>query len=440
MNGAVGFNPPGDAFDGRRPAAHRVAPKMTMKFKALMERAVAASKIRRLAVARKSFGLRRYALRSLGVRGKPYGVNLVAYIRAEMGLGEAARGMATAMDAAGVPFGVVNFEHGNHSPHTNLSWRHKEVEQPGYDVTLLCINPDNADNLRARLSNKLLSSRYVIASWFWELSELPDEWVKEFSIVNEVWAATRFTQDAISLKSPVPVVRIPPAVRVQPGPILPRSFFGLPERRFLFLCVCDTKSVPERKNPLGAVHAFKRAFPKNDPRVGLVVKLNNSGHGEPELEKVREEIKGCENIYTLESIFSREEFNSLLAVTDCVVSLHRSEGFGLVPAEAMSLGKPAILTNWSGNTDYMTPENSFGIGYELVRLGRDYGPYKSHQWWAEPDVEQAAACMRRLLEEPELAARVGRRARATIESDFSPESVGGLIKRRLDYISRRQGI
>lgn len=413
-----------------------MASKLKMKVKALADRAAVASKLRRLAVARKSFRLRRVAGRRLGLPARPCGVNLVAYIRAEMGLGQAARGVAAALEAAAIPFGIVNFERGNLSAQTNLAWRHREVERPDYDVTLVCVNPDNGDNLRATVSNRLLGSRYVIGSWFWELAELPDEWVSEFAQLDEVWAGSRFIQDAVALKSPVPVVRIPPVVQAARGEGLPRSFFGLPERRFLFLCVCDTMSVLERKNPLGAVRAFKRAFSADDARVGLVVKFNNTGFASEELEQVREEVRARANIYTLERVLSREEMAGLLDASDCVISLHRSEGFGLVPAEAMLLGKPVMLTEWSGNTDYMTADNSIGIGYELVSLGRDYGPYKAHQFWAEPDLEQAAHWMRRLVDEPGLAKSFGRRARETIEARFSPGAVGGLIKKRLDYIRR----
>src|SRR5688572_799268 len=259
--------------------------RLKTKLKALVHRATVASKLQRLSWARKSFYLRRRARRRLGLRAKPFGVNLVAYIRAEMGLGEAARGMAEAMQAAGVPFGIVNFEEGNLSGHTNLTWSHRERDRPDYDVTVLCINPDNTDNLKARLSNGLLSSRYVIGNWYLELPELPDEWVKEFALVNEIWAGSAFIRDAVSSKSPVPVVRIPPVVQVKLDHVLPRSFFDLPEKRFLFLAVCDTMSVLERKNPLGTVRAFKKAFDRGDSRVGLVVKFNNSNLIPPELAR-----------------------------------------------------------------------------------------------------------------------------------------------------------
>ncbi len=413
-----------------------MASNLKTKVRALAGRAAVASKIRSLALARRSFNLRRRARRGLGLSPRPYGVNLVGYMRAETGLGQAARGMASALEAAGVPFAVVNFEEGNLAAQTNLAWAHREAERPGFDVTLLCVNPDNADNVRATLPNTLLGSRYVVGNWFWELSELPEAWVREFSLVNEVWAGSRFVEQAVGHKSPVPVVRIPPVVQVTAGGHVPRGFFGVPERRFIFLCVCDTMSVLERKNPLGAVRAFKRAFAPGDTRAALVLKFNNPGFPSTELEAVLEEVRGVPNIHTVERVLSRAEMVSLLEASDCLVSLHRSEGFGLVPAEAMLLAKPAMLTNWSGNTDYMTPDNSIGIDYELVSLGKDYGPYESHQVWAEPDTEQAARWMRRLVDEPGLAETIGARARQTIETRFSPVAVGALIKKRLDDIRR----
>src|SRR5437660_8866844 len=78
------------------------------------------------------------------------GVNLIAYIRAEMGLSTAARGIAHALESAGVPFNVLNFERANPSLHRDESWKHKEVDFSSYDFTILAVNPDNIFNARAR--------------------------------------------------------------------------------------------------------------------------------------------------------------------------------------------------------------------------------------------------------------------------------------------------
>ena len=364
----------------------------------------------------------------------PRGVNLVAYIRAEMGLGVAARGMASALSAAGIPFNVINLESGNYSRHTDRSWSHKEARRSGYDITIACVNPDNSFNLKTQVPVTILGDRYVISYWFWELPELPDEWLPAFEFTDEVWAGSNFIKDAVAAKSPVPVVRIPPVVQLGETKEISREVFGLPENRFLFLAMFDSASVLQRKNPLGVLRAFKNAFEGSDARVGLVMKFNNPNPREPLLQSVREEVAGWKNISLVDRIMDRAEVTSLIKTCDCFVSLHRSEGFGLGPAEAMSLGKPAIMTNWSGNTDYMTADNCLPVDYKLVKLGQDYGPYKANQHWAEPDLEQAAQSMKRIALDTDLARRIGFAAQQTIRLEFSPTVVGKLIQDRLRQI------
>lgn len=362
------------------------------------------------------------------------GINLIAYIRAEMGLGVVARGMAAALESAGIPFNIVNIESGNYSQHTDYSWKHKEAARSDYDTTIVFMNPDQSLHLRSQVPAAMLADRYVIAQWYWELPELPDEWVKEFEFVDEVWAGSQFIGDAVSRKSSVPVVKIPPVVLLQEGADLSRRELGLPEDRYLFLAMFDTNSVLQRKNPLGVLRAFKAAFDAADAGVGLVMKFNNPDYREPLLQSVREEMAGRSDVFVIDRIMNRAEVTSLIKACDCFVSLHRSEGFGLGPAEAMSLGKPAIITNWSGNVDYMTADNSIAIDYKLVKLGHDYGPYKADQSWADPDLDQASQWMKKLRDDPALGHRLGGNAQQTITSLYSPEVVGKIIQARLNNI------
>lgn len=362
------------------------------------------------------------------------GVNLIAYIRAEMGLGVVARGMAAALEAAGIPFNIINIESGNYSQHTDHSWAHKEVSHSDYDTTIVFMNPDQSLHLRTQVPATLLGDRYVVGQWYWELPELPDEWVKEFEFVDEVWAASQFIGDAVSRKTSRPVVRMPPVVQLIHDRSLSRAQLGLPEDRYLFLAMFDTNSVLQRKNPLGVLRAFKSAFEGSDSSAALVMKFNNPDYREPLLQSVREEMAGMENVILIDRIMDRAEVTSLIKACDCFVSLHRSEGFGLGPAEAMSLAKPAIITYWSGNVDYMTPDNSIAVDYKLVKLGQDYGPYKAHQSWAEPDLDQAAHWMKNLASDPSLGLRLGHAAQQTIAAMFSPEVVGTQIRDRLEQI------
>ena len=100
----------------------------------------------------------------------------------------------------------------------------------------------------------------------------------------------------------------------------------------------------------------------------------------------------------------------------------------------MSHGKPCILTNWSGNKEYMTADNCLAVDYELITIDQDYGPYNCGQRWADADVDQAASYMRKLATDPALAESIGRQARRSVEERFSPRAVGQLVAERLEAI------
>jgi len=283
----------------------------------------------------------------------------------------------------------------------------------------------------------VFDGRYTIGAWTWELPDFPDEWMPSFDLVKEVWVPSTFVQQAIALKSPVPVVRMPHAVQAPAGPFMSRAELGLPPDPYLFLMMYDVFSVRQRKNPEGCIQAFCGGFAPDDDSVGLVIKLNNADQAERSL--IERLIDGRRNIHLVDRTLSRHEVDSLLAATDCFVSLHRSEGFGLAIGEAMALGKPVVATYWSGNVDFMSPWNSAPVGYELTTLQRDHGPYRAGQQWAEPDLENASWWMRELAQDRSRSAEIGRRAQIDIELGFSPEAVGGLIEARLRHIRRSTG-
>ncbi|MCG8415392.1 MAG: glycosyltransferase, partial [Pseudomonadales bacterium] len=360
------------------------------------------------------------------------GVNLIGYIRADMGLGEAIRSDARALHSAGIDFGIVNFEQGNPSRMTNMSWRHKEILSTPYDVNLIHINADFLSLVREELPDHFFEGKYNIAYWAWELEELPDEWLLTLDYIDEIWVPSEFVNAAVSAKVSQPVVTIPHNVDLRPSFLHPRSYFNIPEHGFVFLAMYDTRSIAARKNPDAAVEAFLQVFDPDDSDVILVLKVNNSSTDD--METLKEKVSGRKNVLLLEDSYDRDEINSLLTIADCFVSLHRSEGFGLGPAEVMCLGKPCILTNWSGNTDYMTQDNCFPVDYELVTLEEDHGPYLAGQRWAEADVRQASEFMRQIAADPTLGNRIGKAAKQTISESFSPNAVGERVIARLNEI------
>lgn len=364
------------------------------------------------------------------------GVNLVGYIRAEMGVGEAARGVARALHSRHVPFVVLDYSYGNPSRQTDHSWLHMVTTNPHFDTNILCLNADVVQEAIARLPATLRSGRYNIGMWVWELPDFPDRWLSSFSVVDEIWAPSTFVRDSLANKAPVPVHRIPYAVHVPDGPFRSRQSFGLPEKRYQFLTMYDTHSIADRKNPKGALDAFFQAFHPDDESVSLVMKVNNMDAAQD--ADIRRLIGTRKNVFVIDQTLDRQDVASLIAVSDCFVSLHRSEGFGLVIAEAMGLGKPAIATYWSGNVDFMNDENSACIGYQLVPLEQAVGPYDAGQMWAEPNIEEASEWMVRLRNDPLLGYSLGQSGAQTIKEWFSADAVGQAIAERL--VAIREGL
>ncbi|MBY9078068.1 glycosyltransferase family 4 protein [Paenibacillus sp. HN-1] len=367
--------------------------------------------------------------------GRERGINLIGYTRTENGVGEACRMAARAIQTAGIPFGMVHIPL-NGAQSEDRSWSHMEMTDSRHSTNLMYINADSITGVYHRLGWNFFAGNTNIALWHWELPEFPNTWSSSFEMLDEVWAPSRFVQQAIQEISPIPVIRMPHAVHVEVPQWSGRSYFGLPAGKFLFLSMYDTWSFQERKNPQAAIEAFRKAFPLPDSGAGLVLKVNNANSMPEQLEQLKRSLVGIPNIYLIEVSLSRPEINALIHSVDCFVSLHRSEGFGIVLAEAMYLGKPVIGTLWSGNTDFMNAGNSCGVSCQLVELDQSYGPYTKGQRWAEPDVEQAAYFMRRLVSDAEWRNKVASKGQYTIQTEFSPMKVGTMIKKRLEKLNR----
>jgi len=257
---------------------------------------------------------------------------------------------------------------------------------------------------------------------YWELPLVPPSWIPQIRVMDAMLAPTRFILDALQASVPdVPAIHYPQAALLPDGIRPDRARFGFGEDEVVFLVSFDMHSDIERKNPWAAIDAFVRAFGPAPERARLAVKLASAGAGE-QLQALGEElhrrVAESSGIRILETDLDYEEVLTLYASADVVVSLHRSEGLGLVPMEAMSLGKPVIATGWSGNMDFMTSENSCLVSYELVPVqassqaayaASNIGP---GQVWAEPSADDAARWMRQLADDAALRERIGARASA----------------------------
>jgi len=372
---------------------------------------------------------------SIPIKQLPYplGINLVGYVKAELGVGEAARSLARACHAAKVDFSL--FDVGFHSPNrqNDTSIVTRSVDRH-FKIDMLYVNADQIVATAQHLqSNRKECADYTIGFWHWEQPELPIQYLEAFAHVDEVWAPTSFVQDALASVSPVPVYKVPHSLQLQISTGVKRSDFGLPDDRQLVLVMYDFHSYQYRKNPQAAIEAF-RITVKQNPNLGLVLKTINSDHHKEAYTELKESMADLPHVYFIDEFLSRQQTWDLQSCCDILLSLHRAEGFGLAPAEMMYLGKPVIATGWSGNMDFMTPENSMPVKYELKPLDVDVGAYPAGPLWAEADVEHAAWCLSQLVTQPELMERMGHRAAKDIQSQLSPAAVGRLIRQRLQVL------
>jgi len=359
----------------------------------------------------------------------PPGINLCCFIRGEFGLGEAARILARTFSSGNIPFTIVNYEPKSNHKYINHEWDKKISNEFKYNTNIMVISADGTPDFFKSISGEAIKNRYNIGFWYWELPEFPDRWSERFDYYDEIWTASEFMAEAFRRKTALPVFCLPCSIVVEYNQKMDREYFNLPENNFLFLMMYDVRSVQERKNPLIAVDAFLRAFGnRND--VALIIKVNMPDGWQLEDDMI-EAVKIHDNIILYDTLISKVEVNSLIYCCDAFVSLHRSEGFGLGPAEAMYLGRPAILTNWSGNKEYMTDDNCCPVDYKIVELDKDYGPYGKGCHWAEPSVNHAAAYMQRLVEDKHYYETIAQNGKEHIKDKFSPTAICKIAENRL---------
>jgi glycosyltransferase involved in cell wall biosynthesis len=354
-------------------------------------------------------------------RGRPQaGWSVVGYARAELGVGEAGRRVARAIAHTGVPSELVGVSLGTLSRQAHAV-RGEVADLPGYDNLLLAVNADQTPRVACMLGLEPPRGR-VVGYWFWELETFPEDLHHAFTFVDEVWVATEFTRAAVAAATdkPVRVVPLPALVPSRPTPYRRRDL-SIPEDRTTFLVNFDYLSVMERKNPLGAIEAYTRAFAP-DEGTCLLVKSINGNHRILDRERVRLAVADRPDILLVEDYLSASQMRAAAELVDCVVSLHRSEGYGLNLADAMCCGTPVVATAYSGNMSYMDDTTALLVPFTMCEVGPGAEPYDPQAVWADPDLDRAAEAMRLVVDDPGLVASVTEAARTRM-LDLAPSAL-----------------
>jgi glycosyltransferase involved in cell wall biosynthesis len=364
------------------------------------------------------------------------GYLVAGYLRAELGLGEAARLATQAIDKAGIP--SASFAYNLTASRQNHPWEHEDIIAPDLDTNIVWVNPDQLNEFACTVGPAYYDGRYTVGNWAWETERLP-AWMAETSdLVDEIWTPSEYTRAAVTASVvDKPVYTFPhPILAPEVDPNLDRAALGLPDG-YVFLFIYDFLSTVARKNPLGLIQAFKSAFtPGEGPT--LVLKSINGALRLLAMDRLQLEAEGRTDIVFADRYATRTELSALLGAADCYVSLHRAEGFGLTMADAMALGKPVVATGYSGNLEFMDHDNSFLVPYSMTTVGTGAGQYEEDSRWAEPDLDAAAGLLRRVFEDQQEARRKGAIAREVVLRDHGLDRAARFVAGRFEAIQERR--
>jgi glycosyltransferase involved in cell wall biosynthesis len=270
----------------------------------------------------------------------------------------------------------------------------------------------------------------VVGYWPWELTELGRNWAHAYDMVDEIWVASRFLDSVFKAETEKPVHLMPMLVDVSQTSRVTLEPYGIAPGDFVFLAMFDFNSTITRKNPLGIINAFRAAFPDGETDVKLLIKTTHAEQQAEAWSTVDAAIGDDERIVVVDGAMDRAEVCGLIAAASCFVSLHRSEGFGRVLAEAMALVTPVIATDWSGSRDYLSQQTGFPVRCTLRRVQEDEYPQAAGSW-ADPDTADAARHMRRLREQPSIASARVALGQRVIAAKYGIDAVSTAVLTRL---------
>ena len=356
-------------------------------------------------------------------RSAPAGAPIViaGLFRSATGIGASARSTYRALKAAGLNPIAVDITETSLAADIESDVPLSPMPQTRHGTLLLQLNAPEARHALRALGLFRGSAWRIIGYWAWELEVFPAGWSRTFHHFNEIWCVSDFVTDAIRAHPAAP------RVRSVPLPIAPLAFGNeeatdrnaFPYRRkdnlFTVLTMADGLSSFERKNPIGAIRAFLKAF-DNDPDCRLIVKTRNIDLHPTFRDALQAAIGDAKNVDVFDASLSSDDYWRLMSTIDVFLSLHRAEGFGMPIAEAMSVGAPAVATRYSGNLMFMDDENGQLVKSEPTPVSDPFKVYNiKNAFWADPDLEDAAQCLRALYDDPKLRARLAKKSRETIE-------------------------
>lgn len=348
-------------------------------------------------------------------------IAIVGMLRASSGLGQAARLTLNALIEQN--YKINSFDVSNLFTDKFLDLQlppQISSEQKG-GIIIIQNNPVHLPVILFLLGRKRLRNKKIIAYSVWETESIPRNWVSPCKLVHEIWTPSDFAAEAFRSKiKNIPIRVVPHPLRIPTNADFNRKHFDLPSG-IILLAIADLGSGFNRKNIIGTIEVFRKISNKVK-NATMVLKLSGTKRFIKEKEEVDRLIAGLSNILIIDKFLSDDEMQGLIKLSDIIVSLHRSEGFGLLIAEAMWHGKAILATTWSANMTFLPKSCACYVKYKLVEINDSQNIYKDKGVWAEPDINDAAAKLLKLVNDKKLRSELGAKAKKHAMKFFTKEA------------------
>ncbi len=305
------------------------------------------------------------------------------------------------------------------------------------DVQIIHMTPENFPLHRRSNIKNIGYTTYETA--------LPKKWVTLCNTMDEIWVPSQWNVGVFQesgVKVPVKVVEH--TFEMEQYKNIPDLDLEIPKDKFVFYSIFQWT---ERKNPVGLIRAFLSEFGRND-NVILVLKTYRQNSSIEDQKWIESQIQAVKagmyiddhaQVMLIHKNLTRPEILSLHKQGHCLVSPHKAEGWGQVCTDALAVGSPAIATGYSGNTQFMTPDNSYLLDYTMEPCHSMPWPIysgKGSSVWANPDICQLRSYMREIFNDYKSALAKAEIAKADVEK-LNWDSIGSKMASELDRILKR---
>ncbi|MCF6306150.1 MAG: hypothetical protein L3J33_12365 [Rhodobacteraceae bacterium] len=297
----------------------------------------------------------------------------------------------------------------------------------------------NADQIPSQVFSNTQKDAFHIGFLLWELEKTPKSHDLANQYLDEIWTPSRFVQRIYQKAYNRPITMIGKGFDLPDVQPMDLTTYGFNPSDTVFLMCFDIHSSVARKNPLAAITAFQQAFPdKKDVRFILKTTPAPQQHwGDPEgqMQMIKRMAKWDPRIVIDQRMLPFNDLLGLIRGADCIVSPHRSEGFGYFPAYALKYAKPLIVTDYSGSQDFCTAETAFPVPCQMVKAKKSaiISPING-VYWAEINQTALINTLRRVYENMPAAHLRAQNGQALMQDYYSTDALAKRYRTRFDEL------